>query len=215
MKKVLVPVSIFLMGVSFITGCSGIDEAGKKVIALNNQELLTNLQSPAKNGLGSDFICQNVTITAYYRSSLAPTEEEKILQGTGVNRFKGIVYTLQQYIEGQSSYVTIAMDTPFSDHLKPLAMQGLSTKGQGVRVRIPELERRFTNGKPIIFRVEDTGNSFWYNVDHYKDSGGNVPLKVDIAVETPDQANNGIGTINNVTIEFIDQDMTCGGVKVK
>lgn len=52
--------------------------------------------------------------------------------------------TLQAFLDGEAPYVSVAMDTTVFPY--------------GARLRIPELERE--HGRPIVFRVVDTGGVF-------------------------------------------------------
>jgi 3D (Asp-Asp-Asp) domain-containing protein len=75
--------------------------------------------------------------TGYYPSSSA-------LEGGFVDRKGAKLRTLQQFLAGQASYVSVAMDSnafPYGQHL-----------------RIKELEEKY--GRAIDFRVVDTGGAF-------------------------------------------------------
>ena len=75
--------------------------------------------------------------TGYYPSSSA-------LEGGFVDR-KGVkLHTLQQFLAGQASYVSVAMDS--------------SAFAYGQHLRIQELEAKY--GRAIDFRVVDTGGAF-------------------------------------------------------
>ncbi len=66
------------------------------------------------------------------------------LEGGFVDRKGKPLRTLQAYLEGTADYVSVAMDSiPFA---------------YGTRLRIRELEAK--HGKPITFRVVDTGGAF-------------------------------------------------------
>jgi 3D (Asp-Asp-Asp) domain-containing protein len=75
--------------------------------------------------------------TGYYPSSSA-------LEG-GFNDRRGVpLKTLQQYLAGNADYVAVAMDT--------------NAFVYGTKLRITEFEQRY--GRPIEFRVVDTGGAF-------------------------------------------------------
>jgi len=75
--------------------------------------------------------------TAYYPANNA-------LEGGTVDR-KGVkLRTLQQFLAGQASYVSVAMDANAFKY--------------GQRLRIKELEAKY--GRSIVFRVVDTGGAF-------------------------------------------------------
>lgn len=75
--------------------------------------------------------------TAYYPDSSA-------LEGGFVDRAGKPLKTLQQFLDGDADYVAVAMDT------KAFAY--------GTRLRIRELDEKY--GRPITFRVVDTGGAF-------------------------------------------------------
>jgi hypothetical protein len=54
------------------------------------------------------------------------------------------LYTLQDYLAGKAPYVSVAMDSHAAKY--------------GQQVRIPEMEQKY--GRPIDFRVVDTGGAF-------------------------------------------------------
>lgn len=84
--------------------------------------------------------------------------------------------TLQEFLDGKADYVSVAMD-------KNLAID------YGTKLRIPELEQKY--GKPIEFRVVDTGGAF-------KNKGY---TRIDICVK--DRAASVEPTINGtLTLEF-------------
>jgi 3D (Asp-Asp-Asp) domain-containing protein len=75
--------------------------------------------------------------TGYYPSSSS-------LEGGFVDRKGAKLRTLQQYLNGQATYVSVAMDT--------------NAFAYGQKLRIKELEAKY--GKQIEFRVVDTGGAF-------------------------------------------------------
>jgi 3D (Asp-Asp-Asp) domain-containing protein len=75
--------------------------------------------------------------TGYYPSSSS-------LEGGFVDRKGAKLRTLQQYLNGQATYVSVAMDT--------------NAFGYGQKLRIKELEAKY--GRQIEFRVVDTGGAF-------------------------------------------------------
>jgi 3D (Asp-Asp-Asp) domain-containing protein len=110
--------------------------------------------------------------TAYYPSNSG-------IEG-GFKDRKGVALkTLQQYLAGNASYVSVAMDT------KAFAY--------GQRLRIKELETKY--GQSIIFRVVDTGGAFKgkgrsridicvQNASASRDSTINGTLHIDVIDET-------------------------------
>jgi 3D (Asp-Asp-Asp) domain-containing protein len=54
------------------------------------------------------------------------------------------LHTLQDYLAGKAPYVSVAMDSKSFPY--------------GQKLRIPELEKKY--GRPIEFRVVDTGGAF-------------------------------------------------------
>lgn len=75
--------------------------------------------------------------TAYY-------PDASPLEGGFVDRRGAKLRTLQQFLAGNATYVSVAMDTNAFPY--------------GQRLRIRELEAKY--GRPIVFRVVDTGGAF-------------------------------------------------------
>ncbi|MBS2011936.1 MAG: hypothetical protein JST00_03525 [Deltaproteobacteria bacterium] len=75
--------------------------------------------------------------TGYYPSSSA-------LEGGFKDRLGKPLKTLQQFLNGNASYVSVAMDSTAFKY--------------GTRLRIRELEQKY--GRSIVFRVVDTGGAF-------------------------------------------------------
>jgi 3D (Asp-Asp-Asp) domain-containing protein len=75
--------------------------------------------------------------TAYYPDSSA-------LEGGFVDRKGKRLQTLQQFLDGEADYVSVAMDTKAFSY--------------GQRLRIHELEEKYE--REIVFRVVDTGGAF-------------------------------------------------------
>lgn len=75
--------------------------------------------------------------TAYYPANTR-------LEGGFVDRRGVRLRTLQQYLAGSADYVSVAMDSTAFRY--------------GQRLRIKELETKY--GRPIVFRVVDTGGAF-------------------------------------------------------
>lgn len=94
--------------------------------------------------------------TGYFPDSSA-------LQGGYVDRRSKPLQTLQQYLRGKASYVSVAMDNE----------NGIP---YGTKLRILELERKY--GRVIEFRVVDTGGAFY----------GKGMSRIDICTESEDHA---------------------------
>jgi hypothetical protein len=75
--------------------------------------------------------------TGYYPDASA-------LEGGFTDRRGAKLHTLQQFLAGQAPYVSVAMDA--------------NAFAYGQRLRIKELEAKY--GKPITFKVVDTGGAF-------------------------------------------------------
>jgi len=67
------------------------------------------------------------------------------MEGGYKDRYGAPLQTLQDFLEGKASYVSVAMDRQLNIP-------------RGRIVRIPEIEKHFQ--KPIIFKVVDTGGAF-------------------------------------------------------
>ncbi|MCA2959376.1 MAG: hypothetical protein IOD12_03930 [Silvanigrellales bacterium] len=85
------------------------------------------------------------------------------LQGGYVDRRSKPLQTLQQYLRGKGSYVSVAMDNE----------NGIP---YGTKLRILELERKY--GRVIEFRVVDTGGAFY----------GKGMSRIDICTESENHA---------------------------
>lgn len=70
--------------------------------------------------------------------------DSSAMEGGFVDRQGQPLHTLQDFLEGKASYVSVAMDA--------------SAFPYGTRLRIPELEAKY--GRAIDFRVVDTGGAF-------------------------------------------------------
>jgi peptidoglycan hydrolase-like protein with peptidoglycan-binding domain len=66
------------------------------------------------------------------------------LEGGAKDRLGNPLHTLQDYLSGKAPYVSVAMDSKAFPY--------------GTKLRIPELEAQY--GRPIDFRVVDTGGAF-------------------------------------------------------
>lgn len=118
-------VSCLALGL-FIAGCGSSDDGA-------NDDALAESQDALSNATGS-FVSHG---TGYYPDGSA-------LEGGFVDR-KGVrLKTLQQFLAGQSEYVSVAMDS--------------SAFGYGQHLRIKELDAKY--GRAIDFRVVDTGGAF-------------------------------------------------------
>lgn len=102
--------------------------------------------------VGSQFTSK---ATAFFPS--LPDDHPKIRrqQGGSNDRFSQPLHTLQDFLEGKASYVSVAMDPELFTRFPYNKEQG-----GGWRLRIPELEQAYNNGKPITFRLVDTGDAF-------------------------------------------------------
>jgi len=88
--------------------------------------------------------------------SMTPTGQQFTAKGTGYfpdnspmeggfkDRKGAPLHTLQDFLSGKSKYVSVAMDSKAFPY--------------GTKLRIPELEKKY--GRPIEFRVVDTGGAF-------------------------------------------------------
>lgn len=85
-------------------------------------------------GVNASFVARG---TGYYPDSSA-------LEGGYVDRRGQKLRTLQQFLAGEAPYVSVAMDSKAFVY--------------GQRLRIAELEAKY--GRPITFRVVDTGGAF-------------------------------------------------------
>lgn len=93
-----------------------------------------------------------------YATAYCP--KDTALEG-GVNDRRGKpLETLQQFVAGEKKYVSVAMDIALKDQGYPY----------GTSIRIPELETKYNSGKPIDFRLVDTGGSFTGTSKHPKDN---------------------------------------------
>src|SRR6185295_9030061 len=88
--------------------------------------------------------------------SMTPTGQQFTAKGTGYfpdnspmeggfkDRMGKPLHTLQDFLAGKAPYVSVAMDSKAFPY--------------GTKLRIPELEKKY--GRPIEFRVVDTGGAF-------------------------------------------------------
>lgn len=86
------------------------------------------------------FIC---TLTAYYPGPYR-TPEEALIEGGDLDRHGNPLHTLQDFLEGNSPYVSAAGDPEAFPY--------------GAKVRCIELEEQY--GRIIPIRVVDTGSEF-------------------------------------------------------
>jgi hypothetical protein len=99
------------------------------------------------------------------------------LEGGFTDRRGAPLKTLQDFLGGQASYVSVAMDK-------------LLKISYGAKLRIPEIEKRY--GRLIEFRVVDTGGAFT----------GKGYTRIDIC--TADQKASLEPTINGaLTLQFV------------
>lgn len=98
------------------------------------------------------------------RSGYFPDDSE--MEGGYTDRKGRPLHTLQQYLNGEADYVSVAMDSALFRY--------------GTRVRIPEIERAV--GRCIEFRVVDTG-------DRFEGAGS---AKVDICNDSEENANSSL-----------------------
>lgn len=85
------------------------------------------------------------------------TKEEEEMEGGAYDRIGKPLCTLQEFLRGEAPYVSVAMDFRVFPY--------------GTKLTIPALEEKY--GKPIIFRVVDTGGAF----------RGQGTSRIDICVE--------------------------------
>lgn len=97
----------------------------------NNVESLVNTRQANAN---ETFLARG---TGYYPANNS-------LEGGFVDRKGAPLHTLQDFLAGRAPYVSVAMDSKAFPY--------------GTNLRIPELERKY--GRPIDFRVVDTGGAF-------------------------------------------------------
>lgn len=93
--------------------------------------------------------------TSYASRGTGYYPDDSALEGGFEDRRGGPLYTLQQYLAGDAPYVSVAMDLPSGTRGFGNA-QGVFAYGQ--KLCIPELEEKY--GRPIEFRVVDTGGAF-------------------------------------------------------
>ena len=82
--------------------------------------------------------------TSYKARGTAYYPDASPLEGGFVDRKGAKLRTLQDYLAGKVDYVSVAMDSKAFPY--------------GTKIRIPELEKKY--GRPIEFRVVDTGGAF-------------------------------------------------------
>ncbi len=119
--KTCIPLLALGLACALVAGCGSGDAADET-------------EGSSEDALTASFTSKG---TGYYPSSSA-------LEGGFVDR-KGVkLHTLQQFLAGSASYVSVAMDS--------------SAFSYGQHLRIRELEAKY--GQPIDFRVVDTGGAF-------------------------------------------------------
>jgi len=104
-----------------------------------------SLSSISEQGIIEGRVVKNVLATAY-----CPKNNK--LEG-GLNDERGIsLRTLQNYLlrKPETNYVSVAMDVALRDQGYPY----------GTKLRIPELEAKYNNGRYIEFRLVDNGGCF-------------------------------------------------------
>lgn len=119
-----------------------------------NRASLGISSSPVTNQTGT---IVKVRLTEYYPFHQGLTPAQRLMEG-GTNDRKGKrLQTLEDYIAGNASYVSLACD-----FLGGAPGNRSEFKVYGYRVRIPALEQRFGRDS-IEFRLVDTGGHFYGN----------------------------------------------------
>jgi 3D (Asp-Asp-Asp) domain-containing protein len=98
---------------------------------------------PASDATGASDDALRVT-SSFTARGTGYYPDASLLEGGFVDRKGAELRTLQQFLAGQASHVSVAMDS--------------SAFPYGQRLRIEELEAKY--GRPITFRVVDTGGAF-------------------------------------------------------
>jgi hypothetical protein len=99
-----------------------------------------------------------VRLTEYYPFDKNLTAKQKLMEGAPVDRRGKPLYSLEDYLEGLASYVSLACD--FKGDPPGNAKE---FRIYGYRVEIPELCNKY--GKNIEFRLVDTGGHFFTHED--------------------------------------------------
>ncbi len=94
--------------------------------------------------MGDKAYVYNSRGTGYYPTPSATGSDENRLEGGPNDRLGAPLQTLQDYLEGKASYVSVAMDAGAFPY--------------GTELCIPEFEAKY--GRQIVFRVVDTGGDF-------------------------------------------------------
>jgi 3D (Asp-Asp-Asp) domain-containing protein len=105
--------------------------------ALGGQDATTSAQgtaAPSMTPTGQQFTAKG---TGYY-------PDNSPMEGGFKDRQGKPLHTLQDFLSGKAPYVSVAMDSKAFPY--------------GTKLRIPELEKKY--GRPIEFRVVDTGGAF-------------------------------------------------------
>ncbi|MEY4617026.1 MAG: hypothetical protein RJB66_1986 [Pseudomonadota bacterium] len=145
--------TIVVVGFCAITACGPAPELLANEQVLNGETIAdenTQPQQPPEETTQSKKEYQ-AKATAYYPSNDG-------VEGGFKDRKGNNLHPLQKFLAGEAPYVSVAMDT----HAFPY----------GTKLRIPEFEKHY--GKPIEFRVVDTGGAF----------KGKGTSRIDICVES-------------------------------
>jgi hypothetical protein len=143
----LIATTVGVSGAHVFQGCSTPKKIGAENSSLEPDD---NRKAPSPGVLPSGTLCcesvwpgtkalsQNtVTSTSYYPANSR-------MEGGFNDKIGKPLRTLQSFLNGQAEYVSVAMD---------------KTIAYGTKVCIPELNVHF--GKPIKFKVVDTGGAFY------------------------------------------------------
>jgi len=124
-------------------------------------------------------LCKRMGDKAYSYSARGTgyTKENTAMEGGPKDRIGNELITLQDYLAGKGSYVSVAMDT--------------KTFPYGTELCIPEMEQKY--GKQIVFRVVDTGSAF-NGSDPDRWGGPKGTSRIDICTANQSAAND--STIN-------------------
>jgi hypothetical protein len=96
-----------------------------------------------------------VRLTEYWPFQAGMSKREKQMEGGVKDRRGNPLYSLEDFLEGKASYVSLACDSAGG---KPGNRDEF--KIYGYEVRIPEVDKKMGAEKPILFRLVDTGGKF-------------------------------------------------------
>ncbi len=96
-----------------------------------------------------------VRLTEYWPFQAAMRKREKRMEGGVKDRRDKPLYSLEDFLEGKASYVSLACDSTGG----PPGNRD-EFKVYGYEVRIPQIDKKMGAEKPILFRLVDTGGRF-------------------------------------------------------